>query len=254
MHPLYRLVFFTALFVLPSLSHAAGFASQSIFLSRSSVTEGETVIVHVIVENNDATTKFSGSLTLAEGEHQIGTVPVTLAAGEADVASVSWKPAAGSRTVSATLTDSTGTVVEQDKAFFTIAAKPAATATPVADTSAPIQKAIAEVSPAVAAGSAPVFNTIDSLRQNSLDFVTKQLADTKAKLPGVTLGAAAEKPSTQKTDWSLGTIVRTIYFYILTIISAILAKAAFFYPVFAFLFFWGLWKLYQRMRRPQFPY
>ena len=68
---------FAVLFIAPVLVSAAGFAKQSLFLSKSPVTEGETVLIHAVVAN-DTAEKFKGEVQLKSGDTKIGAVPVTL--------------------------------------------------------------------------------------------------------------------------------------------------------------------------------
>src|SRR3989344_4148677 len=94
---------------LPAVALGAGFAKQSLFLSKGSVTEGEVVLIHAVLQN-EASTKFAGDLSFTDGGEKIGTVPVTLGAGEAQAASISWKPSAGAHKVVAELKSGTETV------------------------------------------------------------------------------------------------------------------------------------------------
>src|SRR5512146_3275976 len=94
--------FLALLLLSPALTLAAGFAPQSIFLSKRPVGEGDTVRIYAIVSNPSGA-QFSGIVNSSEGTDDIGSVSVTLAAGATQTASVLWKPTAGSHTVTATL-------------------------------------------------------------------------------------------------------------------------------------------------------
>ena len=71
------------LFLLPHTAGATGFAKQSLFLSKSVVTEGDTVRIHAVVSNDDGRAAFTGTLSFTDGSATIGNVPVSLAGGEA---------------------------------------------------------------------------------------------------------------------------------------------------------------------------
>jgi hypothetical protein len=154
---MYRFVVST-IFVLvgiPLFASAAGFAKQSLFLSKSPVTEGETVLIHAVV-SNDAATKFSGEVVFKDGESKIGSVTVAIAAGGANAVSLSWKPSAGSHMITAELTTSSGTVVEQESGSFSIQAKPKpitittpATTSSTVESSDSIQQKIEDLNPTV---------------------------------------------------------------------------------------------------------
>ena len=247
----------------PSLVFGAGFARQSIFLSKTQVFEGDSVLIHTIVAN-DAAEKFTGTLTLTEGDEKIGTLPIALAAQEAQAASISWKPIAGSHTITATLTDTTGDVAEKTTATFRVNEKPKpadASATPGdVGASEDIQNQIANLSPGVAQAVAPVFSGVDSARNTAvstidkgIEWATMQTAPKKkASNGGLVLGESTPKEGggIMGTIW---TIFATISLHILSILRYIIANPAICYPVFAALFLYGLWRLYKRMRRPKYP-
>lgn len=250
--------------LLPSFALAAGFANGSLFLSKSSVVEGDTVLIHVVVSNEDPT-KFSGSVVLADADTSIGTVPVTLTAGEAQTVSVSWTPAAGSHTVTAKLTASDGTVAEQESQTFVVAPKPqpafaGAGQSAAVDSSAAIQQDIANVSPQVAGAAQPLFTIIDGARSSAADMLDTQLAGTQAKLantpkPGITLGtstSAIADPALSNPWGTFWFVVYTAYLYLLTIARWLVGNAGVFYPVLAILFLYILWRIFRRIRRPSY--
>lgn len=245
----------------PAAAFGATFAKQTLFLSKESVTEGETVLIHTIV-SNEATTSFVGKLEITSEEGSIGTVPVALAAGEAAAVSVSWKPLAGSHRITAQLLDHAGQVVEKESATFTIRAKVVVGTTTETitntdvDSSAEIQQALANLSPAVAKTSEPVFETIDSVRAQAAEVLDqgvawskKQIGDSAIKNQGTILGTETEKSTTDKISGSAWTIVATVVLYVLSILRYLISSAGIFYPLFALLFFFMLWKLYRRFSR-----
>lgn len=252
-----------ALFLAPAAVFGAGFAKQSLFLSKLSVTEGETVLIHAVV-NNDGTTAYSGTLRLSEGTQSIGSVPVSLDAGEAQVATVSWKPTAGSHAVVAELkTDDT--LIEKQSATFVVAKKPEPVkpqSTPQAaaavESSQNIQDGIANFSPAAADATAPVFALIDGGRAKLADVLEGQIASTKKSLgpgagePGEVLGADDIKNSTENPAGGFWYILQTLYLYLLTLLSFVVGSAGVFYPVLALVFFYLLWRIIRRFRRPAY--
>jgi hypothetical protein len=254
----FLLSFSLALAGYPQAALGAGFAQQSIFLSKSSVTEGDTVLIHTVVQN-DSAAKFPGNLVIKDGDIKVGSVPVALDAGEAQAVSVSWKPSAGSHTIVAELQDAGGTVVESESETFGIAAKPkpksAASATSSAaaavESSAGIQTAIDGVSPAASGALAPVFKLVDGSRSAIADVLDEQIAKTKPKLaplPGVVAGTSTSIQTPQQGSW-FGSIFNTVYFYILTMLRFVIGSAGVFYPVLALVFFYILWRTFKRFRR-----
>lgn len=241
----------------PQAALGAGFAQQSIFLSKSSVTEGDTVLIHTVVQN-DLAAKFPGNLVIKDGDAKVGSVPVALDAGEAQAVSVSWKPAAGSHKIVAELQDAGGTVVESESQTFDVAAKPkpkaeiAASSSVAAavESSADIQSKIDGLSPAAGDALAPVFKLVDGSRTAIADVLDSQIAKTKPKLaptPGIVAGAETIKAPSQGSWFS--SIFDTVYYYILTVLRYIIGSAGVFYPLLAFVFLYTLWRMFKRFRR-----
>ncbi|MEK7068342.1 MAG: hypothetical protein AAB964_00850, partial [Patescibacteria group bacterium] len=224
-----------ALLMLPLAAGAAGFAKQSIFLSRSSVTEGESVLIHAVV-SNDASSIFKGTLVLRDGEEKIGTVPVSLEGGKAVAVSLSWEPAAGARTVSADLLDQEGKAVESMSETFTIKEKPKPIATTTVQSAATvessedIQEKIGSLSPGAQAATEPVFSAIDSARAKAAGALDNQLKIASAKL-GTVQGAQTEAGQLPDTASGFWLALWTLYFYFLTVARFLVGNAALFYPV-----------------------
>lgn len=251
-----------ALFFVPTLAFGAGFAKQSLFLSKPSVTEGDTVLIHAVVDNNTQT-KFSGTLFLTEGGASIGSVPVSLGAEESAVASVSWKPMAGSHSVTAELKTTTETV-EKQSATFVVAEKPkpvTATSTSApqsaaaVESSAAIQQQIHNLSPQAGSAVAPIFVLIDGGRSAAADVLDNQIARTKTTLgagagtPGQVLGAEDVKNAGKNPMGAFWYILQTLYLYLLTIVRFVIGNVGIFYPLLAIIILFVLWRTFRRFRR-----
>lgn len=250
------------LLLLPGLIFAAGFAKQSLFLSKSPVTEGDSIRIYAVLSNSAATT-FTGSVVVSDGSSEIGSVAVSIAAGGAQTASVPWQPTAGSHTVTAQLTGSDGTVVEKESESFTVDAKPlpipavqnAPTSTISVESSLAIQNQINSLSPAAAQVSQPLFSIIDGIRAGAANIIDSQLADAKAKLaPTSKSGVVAGASTSAGTDISgtAWTVFYTFYLYLLTVLRFLIGSAAVFYPLLAILFFYFLYRSYRWARRPAY--
>lgn len=262
-----RIFLILAFLCIPTAGSAAGFATQSLFLSKDAVTEGETILIHAVVSNN-ASVKFTGNLQIHEGTTRIGTVPVTLAAGSANTVSLSWKPKAGSHKITAQLLDSSDTIVGEESETFSIAAKKTAPASaneplhiPLQTTVEPsdkIQNSIENLSPAVALGTGPVFSAIDAGRTSAAEALDSGITWSKRQLAtGKTvskvLGAEDDESSSKSAGDSffstIWLIVATLALYLFSVLRYVVGSAGAFYPLFAILFFFVLWKLYRRFRR-----
>src|SRR6185369_15427299 len=261
-----RTFFVLALLLLPTFAFAAGFAKQSLFLSKTPVQEGETVLIHAVVAN-EATAKFDGTVVFKDGETKIGSVAVSIAQGGASAVSLSWKPAAGSHSITAELTSGAGVVVEKQSAIFAIAAKPKpvetsvfstlASSSPAAvESSQDIQNKIGSFSPTAENVSKPAFNFFDGLRATAADFIDSQLASTKTKLAstpksGIVAGESTTSDPKIQNPWGTAlTVLYTIYIYVLTILRFLIGNAGVFYPLLAAIFIYFLWRTYRRFRRP----
>lgn len=245
---------------LPLVASAAQFAPSALFLSKSSVVEGDTVLIHAVVQN-DAAGKFPGNVVFRDGDMQVGSVPVTLVASEVRAVSVSWTPGPGSHKVVAALLDQGGTAVQSEEATFEVAAKPkpkpkatvatSSNAAAAVESSKDIQNKINDLSPAAGGALAPVFRLVDGARSSVADVLDDQLAKTKPKLapiPGVVAGTSTSIQTPDQGSW-FSSIFNTVYYYILTVARWLIGSAAVFYPVLAFLFLFFLWRMFNRFRR-----
>lgn len=245
---------FALLVLFPTAVFAASFAKQSLFLSKSPVIEGETVLIHAVLAN-DTETQFKGEVRIRSGQELLGSVPLTLGAGEARAVSISWAPKAGLHTIAAELRAQDESLAAKEEATFTVEEKPkplgarTSTESATVESSAQIQHAIAGVSPQAAQTAKPVLDTLDSWRARGTEFLDAQISNTKERVPGTVLGTNAVKEASSDPAGSAWGVLQTFYLYLLTILRYIMASASLFYPVLAILFLWGLWRLYKRMAR-----
>ncbi len=259
-YPLIGILAGSYLLAIPLVSFAAtdgaGFETQSIFLSRASVTEGETVLVYASV-SNVSTGAFQGSLVFKDASKSIGNLPVSLSPGEARLVSLSWEPKAGAHTIVAELDDASGKSVATESQTFTVTAKPVVVAQSAAnlaaavESSAGLEQAISQISPQTGNVIGPILSSLDGLRSTAADILDSQIEQTQPKLPGGMLQGmpgGANKPQ-DAPGWVL-VVFWTIYFYLLTIVRVIIGSVVIFYPVLAILFIYLLYRLYRRTANP----
>jgi len=264
----YKFLALIALFLLPSVVFGAGFAKQSLFLSKTPVVEGEQVLVHTVVQN-DTATKFDGSLVFfAKGtgeKEKIGTVAVAIAPGGANTVSVSWTPSAGEFVVTAEITAKDGTVIETQSANFSIAKKPATTFASFSSlgsgdtqvqSSADVQAMIAKFSPTVANYAHPAFLTIDSWRAQAAKVFDQGETWAQKKMegraPAEVLGATTKDPSPKNLTSTFSYLTGFLSAHAFSILNWVVANTGVFYPVIAISFLFTLWKLSTRFRRPNY--
>lgn len=241
------LALFTVL--LPSsFLFAAGFAKESLFLSKSPVLEGEVVYIHAVVAN-DSNSNFKGEVIFEDGEQKIGAVAVTIAPGGAQAVSLSWEPTVGSHSLVAELTAPNNSVVEKLSATFVVQAKSKSedevASSTIVQSSEDVKKALAGVSPGLADAATPLLTTLDSLRQKgteALDMGIKWAKRTGDQPPGTNTGLI---------DTTLG-VVKTVLTYLMELLKFMLGNAGIFYPALAITFLYILWRTFKRFRRPKY--
>ncbi len=262
-----KIVFGLLLLCIPGTALGAGFAKQSLFLSKSPVVEGDTVLIHAVLQN-DSTAAFSGEVIFtsqkgSEAKQKVGSAVATIAPQGAQAVSVSWKPLAGEYSVTASLTSKDGKVVEEETGHFSINEKPK----PASEgsvfgqgpgevqSSEDIQKMINSFSPAVGGFLEPAFASVDSFRQKVGSWLDQGINWSKAKVaakaPGKVLGESTEaSPSgIAGTATYAGGLAGL---YVFSVLKWIVANAGIFYPVVALSFFYMLWRIFARIRRPSY--
>ena len=259
-HPTY--IALLLVFLMPASVLAAGFAKQSLFLSQSSVTEGQTVFIYAVV-TDDSDTPFTGILGFYDETGAIGSTTVTLLSGKASTVSVPWTPKAGVHQVIAKLVAKDGTVTETENATFTVDAVPppqpvketpttepavakkntvtATTTTTTIDSSAPIEKSLSNIAPSIAPKATPIFGAIDSFRGTSV-----KLLDNGSDWSKNSITKAALAPGGfMNTVWLIFT---TLVLYVCASLTYVVSNIALFYPAIVIIFLFVLWRIYRTIR------
>ncbi len=244
----------------PLYAGAAQFAPSALFLSKEGASEGETVLIHAVVQN-DSAARFPGTVVFRDGDAQIGSVPATLEPHEVRAVSLSWTPGPGSHAVTAALEDAEGKAVQSETERFSVAATPKAkgedarsassSIAAAIESSADIQEKIEGVSPAASGALEPVFRLVDGSRTAIADVLDAQIAATKPKLaptPGVVAGTSTALRAPEQGHW-FSSAFTTAYYYILTALRAVIGSAGAFYPILALAFLFILWRAFKRFRR-----
>lgn len=259
----------------PTLVSAAaiGFSGEPVWISNTPIVEGETVLIHAALTNGSNKT-LTGNLVFRDGGIGIGSLPLSLKAEEARVMSVSWSPKAGAHEIAVELANPSDSTAKRTEVLkVTVASKDAAKSEAAVVAGLPnlstdasftdsqsIQGLIAGVSTQIAEVTAPVFNTVDTWRKSGSNFLSAHSSDAKIKVAEITAkkAALAEKDTPEAKSESrtltLWQILRTLLLYIYQAFNLLISKAGIFYPVFALAFFFFLWKMWQRMRRPSYDY
>ena len=125
------------------------------------------------------------------------------------------------------------------------------------DSSAPVQKDIANLSPAAAQAAQPMFAVLDGFRSSMAGVLDSQLAITHTKLagspqPSIT-NISATKDAAVANPWgTFWFVLYMLYFYALTIVRWIVGNAMVFYAVCVLLVLYILLRVFRWWRRPRY--
>lgn len=263
-----NVVLAAAIFLLPSVVFGANFAKQSLFLSKSSVVDGETVRIYSVVQN-DTAGSFVGKLVVRDESKVLGSPVVNLDAGAVQTVSILWTPSAGKHTIKAQLVGSSGEVAGEESETFSINPKPSLSTekesqvTASVESSEAIQNSIGKYSPQTENIVHPAFVLIDGGRQAAAGVLDKAVDWSKSQI-GTKNISEAIKSSTDgdnasdpagATSGVLGTlwfVLATLALYAASILRWLVGSAGVFYPVFAILLLYVLWRIIKRIRRPAY--
>jgi len=167
---------------------------------------------------------------------------------------INWHPAAGTYRIVVEQINENGEVVSSESAGFTVdpippPPSPEVQGTSTVESSEKIQETIAHIIPQASA-AAPVFSTIDGLRQKSVEVLGAGEAWAKKKVGTGEVAGESTKSSGIATVATQ--LVATLLLYLFAILKFLVSNAGIFYPVFAALFFYLLWRLFKRTRRPRY--
>lgn len=177
--------------LLPSFvcAAAAGFAPGAVWLSRTSLTAGDTATIYtVLYDSTDAA--LAGTLAFQVDGSTVSSQQFELGAGESKVFSATWTATAGSHQIAAALRDITDKASNAAVSLDNTAAAPVAVQVasppppPVAMQAATqVASAVQEQAPAVIAAGADAFSSAEAARQKVIDALEAQLAAAEASVP-----------------------------------------------------------------------
>jgi hypothetical protein len=254
------------------LADTTGFAPASVWVSHTPIQEGETVQLHAAL-NNGSDKKLTGSITFKDGSVSLGSVPFSLEAGEARIVSLSWKATAGAHAINAAITGaSDSAAADSETVSVSVEPKPApkpATAKTSSTTNAAavefsnadsIESTIGTLSPKVQEVTSPAFEKVDDWRKSGATFLGTQATAQEQKISDLSAKkkelAKQNSPDTKNEERKTTAfqVIATILLYVYEILLYIVSKAGIFYPVFAAIILYLLFKGYQRVRRPTRDY
>jgi hypothetical protein len=249
------LIIFSTILVFPVGVFAAvnsGFIPGQIWYSKSTLVEGETVNIHTAVWNGE-----KDSLTVKVGFYDkntlLGSRDVALASLELKDVYIPWKITAGDHIISAKITSSTSTVsgkketvvldralTSNDRQFVAVSAKDnnVVTSAPGIDAlKTQIDKTSAEINSIVPENVSNVivdaFNSVDSVRDNTLTKVTVIKDETKKEVDSFKSESNTGQTTIQKTNIEDATKkpIAYIKLFLFSVLVFIFANKIVFYAV-----------------------
>ncbi len=252
-----RIVFAVAVFIsaLPFLASAqAGFPDRPLWLSNTKPVAGEEVSISTVLYNASDATTAGTLLFLVDGE-KLSSQDVSLAPQSSTVVSAKWTARSGSHSFSARFSSGESATVQQQTSAVEVAvAEPpppsalqqnveraTAVASTFASSSAPIVQQVAQT----------VFAQTEALRNAGIEYLEK-----KVDAPATAKNASDSKPAA--TGFAAPTSTQSSGSTLHNVGQAALAASLFtlrslylFYPLLAFLLFFGLYWAIKKLRRPR---
>lgn len=262
----YATLLTVAIALFPLSSHAAaGFAPQSLFVSKESPAAGEEILIHATVFNSESKS-VNGSVEFAVDGDPIGSQEFELATGEAKIISTKWKATSGEHQFNAYI-DGTPEIklTTSSSVKVTVRDEPVSQVQQLAGAlSGGISSVIASSSPAVQSVANTIYAKTESWREAGLAYLSDALKDattspaiiarssgaTSTVSQGAVLGTSTVPKGAEPSDSSLFSGVRSAT---LGFLRVIFGTAAFFYPFFAILFFILLYVAKRTLIRPHRP-
>lgn len=179
----------------------AGFPPQSIWVSKTTATAGETLEIFTVVHNG-SDTALKGAVIFSVNEKRIGTRDFNLDAGTSELVSIEWKTTAGEQKLSATIEDASaegnGSIAlsEQTSAIITVAIAeppPSTIANAVNAASDIISETAKAATPVIQDALKTAYVKTEEFREQSIAQLEKYLGETSAS---AVLGASSTATTT----------------------------------------------------------
>src|SRR3989344_389429 len=229
----------------------AGFPSQTIWVSKTSAAEGETLVISTVVFNS-ATEALSGTLVFTANDTRIGAREFDIQIGESQVHSIEWKPRQGEYQLAARIEGTSAELSqgETPSVLITVAAPPPPSV--AQQTMSQVAQIASSSVPFVREITTTIFDAIEPYRQNGIERLEEYLASShgESEPPGAVAGTstvniAGFEEMQKKTGDVLSSLARTVAAGVLFIFKNI----ALFYPALALLVLGTLYVLARRIRR-----
>jgi hypothetical protein len=181
---------------------SGGFPSQSLWLSKTSLTEGDSVQIFAPIYDS-GTGKIQGDVVFLVDDTEIGSVRFSLDAGESKIASLSWSAKEGAHTVSAEIRNASGETPDAALSLSREKTEPLSVSVAAAPPPAPavaalrsaggaLAAAVSAAAPAVSGAVEAAFSETEALRNGAKTALEASLAADTPASAGKVLGAETE--------------------------------------------------------------
>ncbi|MBI5457196.1 hypothetical protein HY971_00535 [Candidatus Kaiserbacteria bacterium] len=178
----------------------AGFATGSLWFSKTEVVAGETLKIYTVVYDS-STSAIEGDVVFNVDTKEIGTQHFKLAAGETQILSSAWTATGGTHTFGASLRNVTGVSgtianVETNSVSIKVAE---AVPSPLSQYTNTVTNIIASSTPVVTNIAQSFYGMTESVRQGAVEALKRQLAASEG-LRAQVLGTSTSQTSRDATD------------------------------------------------------
>jgi len=166
----------TLLFIfLPTFSFAqtleAGFPPQSVWVSNTKATAGDTVEIFTVVYNGSGE-KLNGTVVFTIDGERVGAKEFELAEGASVLVSVAWKASAGEHGIAAAIEDTSRELAQKETATITITVAEPPPPPPLVNTAATASEVLSNAAqvatPVVAEVANTAYQLIEHLRKDAI--------------------------------------------------------------------------------------
>ena len=240
-------------FLFPGLTFAleAGFPSQTLWASKTSIVQGETIVLSTVVYNGDAS-PLKGTLVFLADDIRVGAREFEIVGGGSQIQSVEWKPLAGEYSVVGAIEGTSAELSKRETPRLSIRVAPPPPPSQIQQTVTQVVNVASSSLPFVQNVTNTVFNAIEPYRQAGVErlkaYVGTQNGGKSAR--GVVAGTSTSNTtgfgSTENTNKGfISSLARGAAKTGLFIMSSLYL----FYPFLALLILGSLYLLARRVRR-----
>lgn len=221
----------------------AGFAPNSIWVSSTHITAGNTISIFTVVYNSSEV-PLAGDVGFTVDGKPVGTRNFSIKAGETQIESTPWTAVAGTHSVFARIekisnadTSASASVLNQTTDTITIsvaeAPPPSPTAQAVASVTSVIQTVLASSTPVITNAAQKIYEVTEDARKSAVSALEKQLAQNTGSIKPQEeiLGASTYKAPASLSASSASSFISSAWQNILRALLFISKTSVLFYAL-----------------------